>query len=261
MVEKNLLRLLRAANVSEAKRGWKCPSDGDIAAYADHRLEGQAKERLETHLSDCDFCLSQVSFLAQMDSAQLPADVPDSLLARAQGLQPSRERVGMTWSWRWGATAAAVASLAIIVTVSLQNSVVQPPAVPTLAKITPAPQTPAQAAPEVARATPSDPNVRQATPKRLAPVLIFPRPNATLASRAIDFRWEGIHEALFYEIKVVSADGDLVWASRADGTSATLPSSLSLQSGRKYFVWVEAVLADGKSVRSESVAFVVAPNN
>jgi hypothetical protein len=36
---------------------------------------------------------------------------------------------------------------------------------------------------------------------------------------------------------------------------------LSLQDGRKYFVWVEAVLAEGKTVRSESVAFNVASNN
>lgn len=261
MVEKNLLRLLRSANLSEIKRGWRCPSDGDIAAYADHRLIGRDRERIETHLADCDFCLSQVSFLAQMDSAQLPEDVPDSLLARAQGLQPSRERVGMTWSWRWGATAAAVASLAIVVMVSLRNPVVQPPPAQTLAKIAPAPQVPSKTGPEVPQPGTGETAIRQAAPKLLAPVLISPRPNATLARGPIEFRWEGIQEALFYELKVVSAEGDLVWESRTEGTSATLPTSLSLQPGRKYFVWVQAVLAEGKTVRSESVAFNVVSNN
>jgi hypothetical protein len=261
MDEKNLLRLLRAANLSETKRGWRCPSDGDIAAYADHRLEGRDKERVETHLANCDFCLSQVSFLAQVDSAQLPVDVPDALLARAQALQPARERVGMTWSWRWGATAAAVASLAIVVMVSLRNPVVQPPPAQNTAKVVPAPQPPRGAGPEVPQPGTGETAIRQAAPKLLAPALTSPRPNATLARGAIDFRWKGIHEALFYELKVVSAEGDLVWEARADGTSATLPSSLSLQPVRKYFVWVEAVLAEGKTVRSESVAFNVVSNN
>jgi hypothetical protein len=91
--------------------------------------------------------------------------------------------------------------------------------------------------------------------------LISPRPNATLLRESIDFRWEGVHDALFYEVKLVSAEGDVVWEFKTEKTSAALPSGLGLQPGRKYFAWVEAALAEGKTVRSESVAFNVVAGN
>jgi hypothetical protein len=261
MDEKKLFRLLRMAKLSEAKRGWRCPSDDDIAAYADHHLQGREKERIETHLADCDFCLSQVSFLAHVDPARVPVDVPDALLARARGLHPPSERTAMTWSWRWGATAAAVASLAIVVIVSLHNPVGQKPAARIPIISAPATQGPPKITPVVPRLNTVESPVRQSDPKLLAPKLISPRPNATLPRGAIDFRWEGMHGALFYEVKLVSAEGDVVWEARTEKSSATLPNSLGLQPGRKYFVWVEAALAEGKSVRSESVAFNVAADN
>jgi hypothetical protein len=261
MDEKNFLRMLRATNLSETKRSWRCPSDGDIAAYADHRLEGREKERVETHLANCDFCLRQVSFLAQAAANPLLEDVPDDLLARAQALHAPRERVGMTWSWRWGAAAAAVASLVIIITVSLHDPDVQPPPAPTLAKVAPAPQSPSKQGPDVWLPGTRETAIREAAPRYLAPALTAPRPNATLAPGPIEFRWEGVHEALFYELKVVSAEGDLVWETRTEGTSATLPVNMSPPPGRKYFVWVQAILAEGKTVRSESVAFNLVSSN
>ena len=65
------------------QRRWSCPEESQIAAYADHQLAGPAKDKLEAHLADCDFCLDQVGFLIRSANAPLPEMVPDSLLRRA----------------------------------------------------------------------------------------------------------------------------------------------------------------------------------
>ena len=71
----------------------------------------------------------------------------------------------------------------------------------------------------------------------------------------LEFRWEPMPTAVAYEVRVVTADGDLVWEKKVNGTSVTPPRSVSLTKGNKYFIWVRAVFADGKTQQSDPVGF------
>jgi hypothetical protein len=74
--------------------------------------------------------------------------------------------------------------------------------------------------------------------------------------RGSDFtiRWKPMSDAAAYEVRVVTANGDVVWSKRVRRTSVNAPSHI-LRPGIKYFVWIRAFLSDGKTQQSESVGF------
>ena len=261
LVETSLKRFFKTHLKARDRRRWDCLDESEIAAYHDHRLDSREKDRVEAHLADCDFCLGQVAFLSRLGRAPAPEGVPGELISRAQKSVPSRSRSLFGWAWRWEAVAATVAGLAVVVVLSLRNPVREIPTVQPSPPAAPTTQTPSQAAPEAPRQAAPLPTVRRATPRISAPALISPRPNATLAGGPVEFRWESVHNALYYEVQVVTADGDLVWESRMEGNTTSLPSDVSLQTGQRYFVWVQAFLATGKTTKSTAVAFTVAPGN
>lgn len=268
LMERKLRRFFKTHSKIRDRRRWGCLSESDIAAYVDHRVTGGEKDRIEAHLAGCDFCLGQAAFLARLNEAPIPASVPISLLSRAQELARPRSRLGFGWPWRWEAVAATVAGLAVVAILSLRNPErvvppLQPPTVAAPASQAPSgttPEAPSVPAPSVPSASAPVPTVRQGTttPSRSTPALIFPRPNTTLPAGQIEFRWIGVRSALYYEVRLVTADGDLVWEYRTEGTSAALPADVNLPTGQKYFVWVQAFLAEGKTVKSTAVAFTPA---
>ncbi len=67
--------------------------------------------------------------------------------------------------------------------------------------------------------------------------------------------------SLFYEIRVVTAEGDLVWRERIEGSRVQFPAGVQLVKGQKYFVWVRAYLPEGKTAKSAVVGFNVGGNN
>jgi len=93
--------------------------------------------------------------------------------------------------------------------VSLRNPVVQPPP-PDSGEDRPQPQVPSTTGPEVPQPGTGETAIRQEAPNS-SPRADLSAPNAAFPQGPIEFRWEGIHDALFYELKVVSAEGDLVW--------------------------------------------------
>jgi hypothetical protein len=258
LIETSLKRFFKARSKTRDRRRWGCLDESEIAACRDHRMDSREKDRVEAHLAECDFCLGQVAFLAKMDRVPIPESIPELWLSRAQELVRPRSRLGFGWAWRWEAVAATVAGLAVVVALSLRNPVREVPTVRPPAAVTPTTQAPSQAAPELPSQPAPPPTVRRAIPQISAPTLIFPRPNTTLSGGPIEFRWEGVRNTLYYEVQLVTADGDLVWESRTEGNVASLPANLSLSAGQKYFVWVQAFLAEGKTKKSTAVAFTVA---
>ncbi len=261
LVETSLKRFFKTRLKARDRRRWGCLDEFEIAAYRDHRLDSREKDRVEAHLAECDFCLGQVTFLSRMGQAPVPESVPGELISRAQKLVASRSGSVFGWAWRWEAVTATVAGLAVVVVLSLRNPVREVPTVQPSPAVAPTTRAPLQAAPEVPRQPAPLPTVRRASPRISAPALLSPRPNATLSGRLVEFRWEGVRDALYYEVQVVTADGDLVWESRTEGNTTSLPSDVSLQTGQRYFVWVQAFLAEGKTTKSTAVAFTVAAGN
>lgn len=283
MDEKEIQRLLAQRGDKPSRRGWRCPDETRIAAYADGRLGGAARSSVEAHVADCDHCRAQVAFLVR--AAESPADVavPAQLISRARSLVTEKPRESGFRGWRWAAT-AAVACLILTVGLTLVLKFGRPEAAqapeliaqsreqgaPPAPPISLATQTPAPAA-----ATPPVPAARADTPRPktertpapatrkpsanpLLPELLSPRDGAVLRRGGLEFRWRPVGEAVFYEVSLMSAAGDLVFQTQTAETRLTLPADVALASGAKYFVWVRAHLRQGKTSKSDLVSFRLA---
>ena len=253
MDEKKLGRLLRAKKITVSSRGWRCPDETQIAGYVDGRLSAADKNRLDGHLAECDYCLGQVAALLRLEGAAMPDDVPPGLLAGALDLGPAP---GPPSGWpvvRWGAVAAVTACIAVVTTVWIHRQGKE-----TLAPVPPATQSPAistPAPPAVAPPAPTPRELRTVKPAGTSLHLLAPREGSALAPGTLDFRWTRVPASLYYEVRVMTADGDLVWEGRAEGNRARLPENVQLVSGTKYFVSVRAFLPDGKTLTSPVVGF------
>jgi hypothetical protein len=84
-----------------------------------------------------------------------------------------------------------------------------------------------------------------------------PAENQVLSPRGPEFRWQAVPGSIYYELSLVTENGDVVWQGRVEGTRAPLPSSVTLQPGAGYFVWVRAYLAGGVTLKSAAVPFRV----
>jgi len=254
MDEKDLISMLKTRKIRRAPRGWLCPDEAQLAAYVDGRSDVQTREHLEQHLADCDFCLGQVGFLARAEAAAVLENVPELLLARAKELAPSAGEAVLKPAWRWAAVAAATACLVLVV--ALRRPHVPAPSLP------PRPPAPTVEAPSPpsgpALEAPGAPETVRRTPKgAVLLTLLFPSDGSILSSKDLEFRWKPVRHSLFYDVRVVTAEGDLLWEGRAEASQARLPDHVHLQPGRKYFVWVRAYLAEGKTLKSAVVGFSV----
>lgn len=258
--EKSLIRYLRSRLKKGDGRRWGCLEELQIAAYADGRVGEPEKQRIEAHLADCEFCLDQVAFLTRIENAELPGSVPGSLLARARELVGSRARVTLVPAWSRLAAAAAVACLAVAVTVSVRYSRLR----------TPPPAPNHQSEPSIA--TPS--GAQLALPKLPAETgevrggmesspltVVFPAPDSVVSRKDLQLRWEAVSGALYYDVSLMTAEGNLVWEQRVDTISLTVPAKLKLETGHKYYLLVRADLPEGKTAKSRAVAFSVAEQN
>ena len=221
------------------RRTWRCPDETHIAAYVDHRLSGRDKERLETHLADCSYCLGQVASLTRLRDVPLAADMPPGVVTRAKELagrnsaQPPFKAL-----WRWSGVAATMA-IALFVTVGTR-----PVHWATIAKVP----------------IHSTDIYRQGQNQAVTPDVLFPREGQTVSRANLEFRWTPLAaggDVLYYEVVVVSADGHEVWAGRANLTAIRVPDNVSLGAGQTYYVRVTAHLRDVQSVKSQAVGFQV----
>ncbi|MFS8085624.1 MAG: anti-sigma factor family protein [Acidobacteriota bacterium] len=275
MDEQDLKGLLQDRRNLKLQRGWRCPDEMQLAAYVDEKLNGPARESVEAHVADCDYCLSQVSFIAQSTGWTDSIEVPAPLLARARNLVPQKETSAGKWRWQW--VAATAASACVILLIALiafypkrqdtlttsgdpliaqrhEPEMVAPPQV-TTANSQPRPA-PTYSTQKPKLPEPSTPPVRGG-PGESAPRVIFPRNGATLRRDQLLFRWEPFAEAEFYEIRVVTAAGDPVFASNTEDTNLRVGSDLQLQAGAKYFGSVRAHLHEGKTTKSSLVSFII----
>lgn len=233
--------------------GWNCPDETELAAYADGRCEENRRQPLTSHLAECVSCRKQVAFLAREDAEEPSNAVPQWLLARAAELVPERSpAVRPLW---WASAAAATACLIFAVALQLRLPTMPPAALPSPA----APAVKPQATPgsRIAVAPAASPAIRGATPSKSQPELLQPLEGATVGGEHLEFRWRPLRECLFYELRMTSADGELMFSERTEATHMRLPSSISLRGGEKYFVWVTAHLSEGKTVKARAIGFRV----
>jgi hypothetical protein len=228
---------------------FHCPDEHHLAAYVDQQLIGAERERVESHLAKCDSCLQQVGFLIKQSQVVTDA-VPAALVHRAEQLETAAHE-DAPLGWKWVSVAAAIAIMAIGVGVSRKAR----PNIEEHSTIVATAQQPS--APVIHdKANPgADAAVRSVSPPASSPLVLSPRPGAIAHASGFTILWEAVPNAVAYEVRVVTADGDLVWHKRVHENSVNPPKH-TLRPGLKYFVWVRAWLADGKTQQSAAVAFI-----
>jgi hypothetical protein len=252
MDEKQLRNLLRPQKNLTARRSWRCPEEALLAAYAEQKLTERDRPHVEAHLADCDFCLGQVAFLLSPPETA-PAAVPAGLLLRARQLAETRAAVPGRPAWRWGAVAAATAGLMVIAAISLREP--RAPVTPPGPSVTPPVSTSSLPAAPAAPTPATSRTIRKEQRKAVELQLIFPREGSVLSRSEVEFRWKSVRGSQFYEIRLVTAEGDVVWEGRVETTQARLPDDIELAPGREYFVSVRAYLPEGKTLKSPTVGF------
>lgn len=230
-------------------RQFHCPDEHHLAAYVDQQLIGAERERVESHLAKCDSCLQQVGFLIKQSQVVASA-APASLVHRAEQLETAAQE-DAPFGWKWLSVAAAIAIVAFGVAVWRKAR----PNVEEHSTIIATAQQPSAPVIHDEVKSGADVAVRSVSAPDAKPVVLSPQPGAIIHAPDFSIRWEPVQNAAAYEVRVVTADGDLVWRERVHANSATPPKE-RLRAGVKYFVWVRAWLANGKTQQSAAVGFI-----
>ena len=211
------------------------PPEG-LAAYVDGELRGSDRDEAEEHLARCAYCLGQIAVLSRSQEDTTTTHVPSSVLKQAEGLGKPPQRLWIN-APRWAA--AAVVVLAIGFAVERYNSApVEPGADPA--------------------ATIQDDNfrlTRTIDSRALRPEILAPSPNLALPVSGPEFKWTQIPGSLYYDIRLVSAEGEVVWQERVKDTHTALPEQLELAASTNYYVRIDAYLAEAKRVSSRHVRY------
>jgi hypothetical protein len=244
-------RLLGDQDRGSPHRGWKCPSDEMIASYLDAAEDSPSRSRLESHLADCEYCRALVAELVKVQRDREMPSLPPGLMQRAVALVPPKS-IRMHWLW---VPAAAMAGTAFLVIAAV---VLRSPEQP----VFPAPSAPV--APLIARSERPAPAiqpgsadvVRDSAAADSRPRLIFPKPDKVVARELLKFEWKTVSRARYYELRIATSEGGLVWQGQSEAAFLKLPSDVTLDDG-PYFVWISAYLDDGTVRRSAPVRFLV----
>ena len=272
--------MLRSRPENGRRTSWRCADESQLAAYFDGTLDAAARRSLESHLADCKSCLEQISFLVHSSEWPEPTDVPAWLVANARKLVPDKTRAQIFFGWHWAtASLAAVLVLTVLAVLVIRFRNSEPPVArqdqpstqqpaPDSRTVAP-PSNPPRNPDAVAIATtPSPPGKTAAKPGPSAPLirnteaenrslkLLTPADGAIIKSgQPIEIRWQKVPEAVFYEVSIITASGEIVTSRQTEGVSQSIPIGNQLIPGSKYFVSVRAHLRDGKTVRSGLVSF------
>lgn len=218
-----------------------CPEDGQIAEYYDEVLPADELGTLERHLADCRFCLARVGMLQRLEQDRAARRVPEDVLATAKALRdgPGR-RSGTAPFW------AAAAVLVIAVGALYQ-----------LFPLGQLGQLGQDALPWNHADEPSSHvrGTRIIDAGAIGPRFLSPSEGVSVVAGGDPFRWTPVPNSLYYQVRIVSDAGDLLWQERVDGTEWQLPAGLSLSPGVEYFVRVDAYLTDAKALQSDYLLF------
>jgi len=239
------------------------PNEMDLAAFVDGGLPGRQQQWIERHLAACDNCCDQVGVLVKSQGIA-DIDVEPELLRRATllGRPVVTRKTSSSAGSRWVLATAVLASASAAVAIAIGLLLSRSPTPPRIA-VSPTAPLPGPSVSAMARETPlahpSKTNIVRSSNVSAHVVVISPQPGSRFQT-APPIRWRKIPQAVTYDVRLVSANGDVLWTERVGENRVAVPPTVSLISG-KYFVLVRAFLSDGKTVDSSAVEFSVAPGS
>lgn len=242
------LKSLLKQSAETVERQPDCPDDHTLASYIDGGLSERDHGRFEHHLADCAYCTERVGTLGRAGEAETTAQVPELLRARSARLAKASDTKSASVTptlWRkaprWAAAAVVVLAVGVLsqfYSPSLNRQ-----------EVSPSIDTPGQSA--------GIRETRNMDTGTIGPSFLSPLEGMTIIPDGGVFNWTPVRDSLYYQLRIVSDEGDLVWQERVDGTQWELPSDLSLSPGAEYFVRVDAYLAEAKALNSDYVLFRV----
>jgi hypothetical protein len=219
-----------------------CPEGYELVLLLNSRTDSATRERLERHLADCSYCRSRTTVLVRLWHEEEDSPVPETLMARAERLGERTMPGHLHKAKRWAAAAAvALTSLGLLT----QSHNFMSKSVDNLQSV---PGTTAR-------------QMRNVDPVYQRPTVVSPVDGSTVRPGELELRWTGVPGSLYYDIRLVDAAGYTLWRDRVEGTAAALPAQLDFVSGERYFVRVDAYLAEAKSVSSSHVTFFFGESN
>jgi hypothetical protein len=179
--------------------------------------------------------------LGRAQDSELESLVPELVLIRSRKLVNSRQsKPNHRLRHARSLTAAAMVVLAfgLLINLDSPNRVYQKPTLP-------------GGSPDQIR------QERNIDHYAMVPTITSPLENARINPLGQQFTWIPVRDSLYYQVRIVSEMGDLVWQERVNSTNWRLPGDLSLSTDSEYFVRVDAYLTESKSVNSDYVVFKV----
>jgi len=243
MMQSKTTELLRNLGSDPVNRTAQCPDDHDLAAFATGLLADEHRERLQRHVADCGYCLRQVGLLSHLADSEPLAGVSEFTMARARRLGKPRLDQGLRRTTHWAAAALVV--LAVAAGVSQYASAPRGSASGNVSPAVSAYQEQASG------------QVRNSGQSLSAPKVLAPAKGAQVDPGNLTIQWTDVTGSLYYDVRIVSAEGDLIWEQQVSDDQLTLPPGMPFTPGTEYFVRVDAYLADARSISSHHVPFTI----
>ena len=208
----------------------------ELAAFVERQLDPEKREAVKTHLADCGHCVRQVGLLSRLRESEPEEQVSEFVLARARRLvsKPDPVRTRHLQSW----AAAAVIVLAVLSVFTWNEWT---------GRDADAPATYSEDARQV----------RSISSDAYAPKILSPSIDSIVIPGELQIRWTQSSETLYYQVRIVTDEGGLVWQERVEGRGEIEPGPIGLQAGGDYFVRVDAYLANTRKLSSQHIPFSV----
>lgn len=275
---RELVRLAAAvAPTAPLAAPGSCPAEMDLLDFVGQRMTVAERVQMEAHLSGCRQCLWQVAAMARAKLEALPPVSPEyrDAVRQAEALVDARpDTPSLGWrlipAWRY-ALASAAAVLLIAVGLYWNEGKDSPPPVPSRAQSPTADPSPAPAPSEeprlLAQQTPPHPpraapqpetHVRSAPAATQPPLhVLWPQEGQQVTREELEIRWQPLPGVSLYRVTILDRSGNVLWEAQAQGDRVRVPDDVILQTGERYFAWVEARVENDGVARSHSVAFEI----
>jgi len=218
-MEKDKIKSLLRQTTGVPERQPDCPQDELLATYMEGGFSDASHREFEAHLADCAWCLERVGILGRANESDTQEQVPELLIARAGRIpNPSRESVS---KWHRAPALAAAAVLVLTLGALVSN----------LAFRDKAPDPASSGNMETTQST------RSVDPGGLQPAQHSPVNNISVKFVGGMFEWTPVNDSMFYQVRIVTAEGDLLWRERVSGDKWKPPGGLVFSPGEEYFVF------------------------
>lgn len=238
MDTQELIELIRRHDRTIGVAGPECPGEGELICFLYGRDDKESREAFRAHLDGCSYCTARLGVVAQAQRLDEPEAIEHELLARAIriGHPESKKSIRQPRWWAAAAAAAMIVALGPIFMADREADSVSTPA----------------ATESSAR------GLRNIDTGELRTSITAPADGAEVPMDSLQVQWTGLAGSLYYDLRLVDAQGYVIWEGRVNTNEYTLPlGELELEAGKRYFLRVDAYLAEAKSVGSSHVGFIV----